>query len=50
MSRASNDLSAVKLLVGFGAVSLMATMTAFVGTLAAMLVIDPWLTLYAMAP
>ena len=50
MSRASNDLSAVKLLVGFGALSLMATATAFVGTLAAMLVIDPWLTLYAMAP
>ena len=50
MSRASNDLSAVKLLVGFGALSLMATTTAFVGTLAAMLVIDPWLTLYAMAP
>ena len=50
MSRASNDLSAVKLLVGFGALSLIATTVAFVGTLAAMLAIDPRLTLYAMAP
>ncbi|MBI3028842.1 MAG: ABC transporter ATP-binding protein [Candidatus Rokubacteria bacterium] len=50
MSRASNDLSAVKLLAGFGALSLMATTTAFVGTLIAMVAIDPWLTLYAMAP
>ena len=50
MSRASNDLSAVKQLVGFGALSLMATAVAFVGTLAVMLAIDPWLTLYAMAP
>ncbi|MBI2553875.1 MAG: ABC transporter ATP-binding protein [Candidatus Rokubacteria bacterium] len=50
MSRASNDLSAVKLLVGFGALSLMATTITFVGTLVAMLAIDPRLTLYAMAP
>lgn len=50
MSRASNDLSAVKLLVGFGALSLMATAIAFVGTLTVMLAIDPRLTLYAMAP
>ncbi len=50
MSRASNDLSAVKLLVGFGAVSLMGTTIAFVGTLVAMLAIDPRLTLYALAP
>ncbi len=50
MSRASNDLSAVKLLVGFGALSLMATAIAFVGTLTVMLAIDPRLTVYAMAP
>jgi len=48
MSRASNDLTAVKLLVGIGAVSLIGTILAFVGTVIAMLAIDPWLTLYAM--
>ena len=50
MSRASNDLSAVRNLVGFGAVSLISTTLAFVGTLIAMLAIDPWLTVYAMTP
>ncbi len=50
MSRASNDLSAVKLLVGFGALSLLGTTITFVGTLVAMLAIDPRLTLVAMAP
>lgn len=50
MSRASNDLSAVKHLVGYGALSLMATTITFVGTMVAMLAIDPWLTLYALAP
>ncbi len=50
MSRASNDLAAVRHLVGFGALSLLGTAIAFVGTLAAMLALDPRLTLYAMAP
>ncbi|MFQ5829904.1 MAG: ABC transporter ATP-binding protein [Candidatus Methylomirabilia bacterium] len=50
MSRASNDVSTVKLLVGFGTLSLMGTALAFAGALIAMLAIDPWLTLYAMAP
>lgn len=50
MSRASNDLTAVRNLVGFGALSLISTTFAFVGTVIAMLAIDPWLTLYAMAP
>lgn len=50
MSRASNDLSAVRHLVGFGALSLMGTTLAFAGTLIAMLAIDPWLTLYTMVP
>jgi ATP-binding cassette subfamily B multidrug efflux pump len=50
MARASSDISAVKSLVGFGAVSLIGTMFAFAGTLAAMLAIDPWLTLWALAP
>ena len=50
MSRASNDLAAVRSLAGFGAVSLFGTVLAFIGSLIAMLAIDPWLTLYAMAP
>ncbi len=50
MSRASSDVTAVRSLVGFGAVSLVGTVFAFVGALAAMLVADPWLTLWAMAP
>jgi ATP-binding cassette subfamily B protein len=50
MSRASNDVAAVKLLVGFGALTVIATTIAFLGTLGAMLAIDPWLTLWAMAP
>jgi ATP-binding cassette subfamily B protein len=50
MSRASNDLGTVKHLIGFGAISLMSTTIIYVGTLSAMLAIDPWLTLYALAP
>ncbi|MBI4608080.1 MAG: ABC transporter ATP-binding protein [Candidatus Rokubacteria bacterium] len=50
MSRASNDLAAVKQLFGFGAVSLIGTTLTFAGTLIAMLAIDPWLTLFTMAP
>jgi ATP-binding cassette subfamily B protein len=50
MARASSDVAAVRSLVGFGAVSIVATALAFVGAIAAMLVVDPWLTLCAMAP
>jgi ATP-binding cassette subfamily B protein len=50
MARASSDVSAVRSLVGFGAVSIVATALAFVGAVGAMLVVDPWLTLCAMAP
>jgi len=50
MARASSDVAAVKSLVGFGAVSLAGTAFAFAGVLAAMLAVDPWLTLWAMAP
>jgi ATP-binding cassette subfamily B protein len=50
MSRASNDLSTVKHLVGFGAIGLMSTTIIYAGTLFAMLAIDLWLTLYALAP
>jgi ATP-binding cassette subfamily B multidrug efflux pump len=50
MSRGSSDVAAVKSLVGFGFVSLVGTLFAFTGALAAMVAIDPWLTVWAMAP
>jgi ATP-binding cassette subfamily B protein len=50
MARASSDVSAVKSLVGFGSISLFSTTFAFAGALAAMIAVDPWLTLWAMAP
>jgi len=50
MTRASSDVTAVRSLVGFGAISLIQTVLAFGGALAAMLAVDPWLTLWAMAP
>ena len=49
MTRASSDVSAVKQLVGFGGLSLVSTTLAYGGAIAAMLAIDPWLTLWAMA-
>ncbi len=50
MTRASSDVPAVRSLLGFGAVSLVGTVFAFVGALGAMLALDPWLTLWALAP
>ena len=50
MSRATNDLQNVAMLVGFGLLSLVNTAIVYVGTLAAMLRLDPWLTLAALAP
>lgn len=50
MSRASSDVSAVRQVVGFGSVMLVGTSLTFAGTTAAMLIIDPWLTLVALAP
>lgn len=50
MTRASSDVSAVRSLLGFGVIGLVATALAFVGAVAAMVVVDPWLTLCAMAP
>jgi ATP-binding cassette subfamily B protein len=50
MARAGSDVGAVRSLVGFGAVSIVATALAFVGAIGAMLAVDPWLTLCAMAP
>lgn len=50
MARASSDVGAVKSLVGFGVVSIVGTALAFAGALAAMIAVDPWLTLWALAP
>lgn len=50
MTRASSDVSAVRSLLGFGVIGLVGTALAFVGAVAAMLLVDPWLTLCAMAP
>ena len=50
MTRASSDVSTVRSLVGFGTISLIQTALAFAGALAAMLAVDPWLTVCAMAP
>jgi ATP-binding cassette subfamily B protein len=50
MSRATNDLQSVSMLVGFGLLSLVNTAIVYGGTLVAMLRIDPWLTLAALAP
>jgi ATP-binding cassette, subfamily B, multidrug efflux pump len=50
MTRASSDVSAVRSLVGFGAISLIQTLLAFGGALAAMVAVDAWLTACAMAP
>jgi ATP-binding cassette subfamily B protein len=50
MSRASNDIGTLRMLAGFGIVMMVGTVLAFAGTLGAMWVIDPWLTVFAMAP
>lgn len=50
MARASSDVSAMRSLVGFGTVSFVGTVFAFVGAVTAMLAVDAWLTLYALAP
>jgi ATP-binding cassette, subfamily B, multidrug efflux pump len=50
MSRASNDIAALRAFAGFGSVMLVGTTLAFVGTIGAMWLLDPRLTVYAMAP
>ena len=50
MARATSDITAVRSLLGFGTISLVSTVFAFVGVLTAMLAVDPWLTLWALAP
>jgi ATP-binding cassette, subfamily B, multidrug efflux pump len=50
MSRATNDIQALRALAGFGTVMIVSTSFTFAGTLAAMWAIDPHLTLWALAP
>jgi ATP-binding cassette subfamily B protein len=50
MARASSDVSAIRSVVGFGGVTLFGTAVAFIGAISAMIAVDPWLTLWAMAP
>ncbi len=50
LSRASSDTSTIRLLAGFGGLMLVGTCFSFAGALAAMWLIDPTLTLLALAP
>jgi ATP-binding cassette subfamily B protein len=50
MARASSDVSAVRVVVGFGSVTFVGTVFAFLGAITAMMSVDPWLTVYALAP
>lgn len=50
MSRATNDLAQVRLLLGFGLLNVVNTAVAYVSGIGLMLVISPKLTLYALAP
>jgi ATP-binding cassette, subfamily B, multidrug efflux pump len=50
VSRASSDVATIRTLAGFGTVMLLSTSLVFAGTIGAMWLIDPWLTLAAMAP
>ncbi|HEX5658696.1 MAG TPA: ABC transporter ATP-binding protein, partial [Polyangiales bacterium] len=50
MSRATNDLGQVRLLLGFGSMNLVNAVIAYVSALALMLTISPQLTLWALVP
>jgi ATP-binding cassette subfamily B multidrug efflux pump len=50
MARSTSDITAVRSLLGFGALSLVSTTFSFIGVIAAMLAVDPWLTLWSLAP
>jgi ATP-binding cassette, subfamily B, multidrug efflux pump len=50
MSRATNDLGQVRLLLGFGGLNLVNASVAWVSALALMLAISPKLTFYALLP
>jgi ATP-binding cassette subfamily B protein len=50
LARASSDVAAVRGLVGFGAVSFATTLFAVAGAVGGMLAVDPWLTVWSLAP
>jgi ATP-binding cassette subfamily B multidrug efflux pump len=50
MSRATNDLGQLRLLVGFGALNVVNSVMAYVGAIALMTAISPRLTLLALVP
>ena len=50
MSRATNDLTQVRLLVGFAGLNVVNSTIAFVSAIALMIAISPELTLYALVP
>lgn len=50
MSRATNDLAQVRLLVGFAGLNVVNSLLAFVASIALMLAISPWLTLVSLVP
>ena len=50
MSRAVNDINNVRLLLGMGLLNIIQTPILYIGALAVMLTIDPWLTLWALLP
>ena len=50
MSRATNDLTQVRLLVGFAGLNVVNSVLAFVSALVLMVALSPELTLYALAP
>jgi ATP-binding cassette subfamily B protein len=48
MSRLTNDIQAVRELMGFGSLAIIDAMVVLVFSLALMITIDPWLTLWSM--
>ncbi|HEY3308072.1 MAG TPA: ABC transporter ATP-binding protein [Desulfuromonadaceae bacterium] len=50
LSRFSNDLTNVRMLTGFGAMSVMNTVILYIASVSLMLRIHPWLTLCAIIP
>ena len=50
LSRFSNDLTNVRMLTGFGAMSAMNTLIIYIATVTLMVRIHPWLTLWAIFP
>ncbi|HWW83369.1 MAG TPA: ABC transporter transmembrane domain-containing protein, partial [Vicinamibacterales bacterium] len=50
MSRATNDLNAVRMMIGPSIMYSANTLLAFVVSLAMMIQIDPWLTMFALIP